>query len=447
MIPTRRLLGLLFVGLVFATATPIVPGFIAWVIGFDLLVLAAAAFDVWRARQVRLTAKRELPPMMVQGQAAEMKLELQLDVPSGRIGTRLIELLDPLHPSLVRTEQSYRLEGRDLERLKVGAQQLTARLAPEARGLIELPALVARISGPWGLMRVQREILSAGRARVFPQVRWDGRVGELLLLAQRRQLGELKAKRAGVGGELYGLRKYTPGDPPSQIHWKATARRGELITREYALERGGRLVLLIDCARGMAGSAEVEQGFRVRNKVDYVVAAALALSRIALSRSDRVDVISFSDRIERRVSARGSRGARVLYERLFDLEARLTEPVYDLAAETVLNVRSGRCVVVLFTSVVDLASAEALSSALKRLRSRHRVLLINLEDPVLAQLAFQAPEDAPLAYAKVSALDIVLRNRDLAHRMKRAGIWTASTSADRLALETLEGYLAAAAVG
>jgi hypothetical protein len=36
----------------------------------------------------------------------------------------------------------------------------------------------------------------------------------------------------GAGSETYALREYLKGDPPTKIHWKATARHGRLVTRE-----------------------------------------------------------------------------------------------------------------------------------------------------------------------------------------------------------------------
>jgi uncharacterized protein (DUF58 family) len=130
------------------------------------------------------------------------------------------------------------------------------------------------------------------------------------------------------------------------------------------------------------------------------------------------------------------------YRFLFDLEASLAEPAYDTAAELVSNLESRRSTVVLFTSVVDLATAELLKESLLYLRRRHRPLLVNLEDSELQHLALGMPERADEAFAKVSAMQILLENRRLAKGLRRSGIRVVSTPADRLALETLDAYLA-----
>ena len=101
-----------------------------------------------------------------------------------------------------------------------------------------------------------------------------------------------------------------------------------------------------------------------------------------------------------------------------------------------------RSTVVLLTSVVDLAAAELLRRAVLRLERRHRPILINLQDPELVALGTGEPASAEDSFAKISALDILLANRGLGARLRHAGIRVVNTSADRLAIETLEAYLA-----
>ena len=56
-------------------------------------------------------------------------------------------------------------------------------------------------------------------------------------LSERLQVRELEANlaapRAGSGTEMFGVREYRPGDPLRRIHWRSSARHGELIVREF----------------------------------------------------------------------------------------------------------------------------------------------------------------------------------------------------------------------
>lgn len=429
--PSARLFLLLGgVSLLFVGGLAVEP--LAWAsVALDGLLLAAFAVDLRRARRMLLAAHRTWPPTLAQGASAEVVVTLE--AAAGR--SLRLRLREALHPSLAKgpLRRSLRLAGSAAPRRARWSYQLV----PRHRGEPTAGPLTARVLGPWGLAWSQRELVAPEPRRVYPQVRWEGRVGRLLALAQRHQLGAEPMRWSGAGSEPYAVRDYRAGDPPNRIHWKATARHDRLITREETWERGARLLILLDAGRTMTSS---DGG---RSKLDHALAAALALARVAAGRGDRVTILAFSHRIERtvRVSA-GSRGLAAAYGALFDLEARLTEPAYDLAAEAAFGLEARSATVVLFTSVADLAAGELLREALLHLERRHRPLLINLRDPDLEALARRPPATPEDAFAQVSALEILLANRRLGRRLRRAGIRVVETPADRLALDTLETYLA-----
>jgi len=417
----------LFLGLAtaFLVVAAAVPGMTWMAAALDGLVLLAVVVDHRRAARTRVAARRSWPPLLVQGAPAEVEVRITAARP-----VRLL-LREALHPALAA--QPLR------QALQAGAKADAVWrfvLRPRRRGEHEVGPLTARVLGPWGFAWAQRDLIAPEPHRVYPQVRWEGRVGQLLALAHRRELGQAPVRHHGLGIEPYALREHRPGDPPTRIHWKATARHDRLISREDTWERGRRLVVLLDCARGMAS---VDSG---RSKLDHALAATLALARVAAGRGDRVTVIAFSDRVERLVRVQAGSDARA-YDALFDLEARLAEPAYDLAAETSLSVEPRAATLFLLTSVVDLAAAELLREAIVSARRRHRPVLVNLEDPELNALALGIPASAPEAFAKVASLEILLANRRLGRRLGRAGIRLVTTSADRLAWDTLESYLGA----
>jgi len=422
---TFQLLGLITLLLIASFLDPR----LAWAaVGLDLVIAAAVLVDFRRAARTPLAASRSWPPLLVQETPAEVAMTVATSAP------RPVSLLlrEGLHPALAEAPLRRRLEARG-----PGEIRWTWSLTPRRRGEHRTGPLTARVLGPWQLVWAQRELLPGETVRVYPQVRWEGRVGQLLVLAQRRRMGQIPLRMHGVGTEPYALREYLPGDPLAKIHWKATARHGRLVSREETWERSGRLIVLLDCARAMASL----DGHR--SKLDYAVAATLALTRVAAARGDQVTIVAFADRVLRTVRVRsGGRGARLAYESLYDVEAQLDEPAYDLAAEAAFDVESRSATAVLFTSVVDLAAAELLRESLLRLGRRHRTLLLNLEDPELRRLATVAPEDPPQAFAQVASLEILLANRRLARHLRRGGIRVINTPADRLALEALEAYLA-----
>jgi uncharacterized protein (DUF58 family) len=430
-VPAARCLQLLGLATALFIGAFLAPPLAALAVAMDAAIVGAVALDWQRARRTRLAATRRWPPLLVQGTPAEVVLAIE-SFSSRRRRSATLLLREGLHPALAPQPLRRRVEVRP-------GQPWIWRyeLVPRRRGEHELSPLTVRVLGPWGLAWAQRDLLAGERVRVYPQVRWEGRVGQLLIAAQRQRLGQVSLRQLGVGSEPYGLREYLPGDALAKVHWKATARHGRMISREDTWERGARLVVLLDCARTMAA---MDGG---RSKLDYSLAAALALTRVAAARGDQVSLIAFSDRIDRTVRVRsGARSARQAYAALFDLEARLTEPAYDLAVEAIGQIEARRSTAVLLTSVVDLAAAELLRESLLRLAGRHRPLLINLEDPELRRLAAAEPRTPVEAFAQVASLEIGLANRRLARHLQRGGIRVISSSADQLALQALEAYLA-----
>jgi uncharacterized protein (DUF58 family) len=421
--PAARAFLFLGVATAFLVVAAVVPWMGAVAAAIDAAVLGAILIDQRRAAGVAVSAWRLWPPLLVQGAAAGIGVHV-----SAARSVR-VRLREALHQALAETPLRTELVARP------GAQATWRyTLRPRRRGEHVVGPLTARVLGPWGFAWSERELLPPEERRVYPQVRWEGRVGRLLALAHRRELGQAPVRRHGLGVEPYALREHRPGDPPTRIHWKATARHGRLIAREDTWERGRRLVVLLDCARAMASVAGG------RSKLDHALAATLALVRVAAGRGDRVTVVAFSDRVERVIRVSAGQDARA-YDALFDVEARLVEPAYDLAAETSLSVEPRAATLFLLTSVVDLAAAELLREAVVSARRRHRPVLVNLEDPELNALALGIPDSAPEAFAKVACLEILLANRRLGRRLLRAGIRLVTTSADHLAWDTLESYL------
>jgi uncharacterized protein (DUF58 family) len=56
------------------------------------------------------------------------------------------------------------------------------------------------------------------------------------IAATRRAAGGQRVARPGSGGDLLALRRFTTGDSHRLIHWKASARTGSLLVRQFAAE-------------------------------------------------------------------------------------------------------------------------------------------------------------------------------------------------------------------
>src|SRR5258706_8779269 len=86
----------------------------------------------------------------------------------------------------------------------------------------------------------------------------------------------------GAGTELYELREHVSGDPFKRIAWKASARRGQLMVREFEREDRDVVWLVLD------GGVELLAGPPGRAPLDQGIDEVASLARRHLARGARV---------------------------------------------------------------------------------------------------------------------------------------------------------------
>ena len=101
--------------------------------------------------------------------------------------------------------------------------------------------------------------------------------------------GVHRLQRAGMGSELLELREYVPGDPPKAIAWKVSARRDQLMTREYESEVPVRTTMFVDCSFG------TKHGEFGKRPLDQIVRLAGSIARSAMSVRDPVGLVTCND--------------------------------------------------------------------------------------------------------------------------------------------------------
>ncbi len=129
-----------------------------------------------------------------------------------------------------------------------GAATVDWLVRPTARGeaVVELGAVGSLF--PFGFLRKNIGTALKHTVLVWPaQVayQWSGAVA-----AHSGAQGQRTA-RAGTGDDLLALRSYNQGDSHRLIHWKASARLGQLMVRQFAAESHDGYVLRIDTPAGV----------------------------------------------------------------------------------------------------------------------------------------------------------------------------------------------------
>ncbi len=144
-----------------------------------------------------------------------------------------------------------------LPRAESVKQSIPLRFA--RRGLYRQEAFRIVTRFPFGFLQKARRLDLATEALVYPSVEATPEFLEVLPGIQ----GAMESLAKGRGQDLYALRDYLPTDSARHVHWKASARLGSLMVREFAREDDTRVLLVLDphseAARPNSTLAEKEQ--------------------------------------------------------------------------------------------------------------------------------------------------------------------------------------------
>jgi len=408
------------VALGFETLWPLV-----W--GLDLALAGACALDVARTpRPDRLAIDRAIPETVGLSRPFERRIELGL--PRARnLSFRLFEAFPPDFEVQARSVDG-RAEppladdpsgGPDLGRLDGEGRACAVRTyRGRRRGPFAFGDVRLRLRGPLGLIWRQRRLFGSQPIAVEPALPNLRRTLSLAASDRWHDLGVRHLWRRGGETEFESLREYVRGDDVRRVDWKAFARRGKPIVRDYQVERGQELVLLVDRGRRMRAATG---GGRHRNwtKLDWALDAALELAAVALSKSDRVGAAVFSRGLDVFVSpAKGARQLVRLSRALFAQEPTSDDGDLGHALRELAARHRRRATVVVLSDVADPLSVERQRTALSRASRRHRVVFAALDDPDLRALAEGSP--APAA-ERAAALELVHDRRRGLRRLSSSG--------------------------
>ncbi|UQU63172.1 DUF58 domain-containing protein [Couchioplanes caeruleus] len=199
------------------------------------LPLLAAAY-VGRSRY-KLACTRSLEPGRAPvGSSARVILRLQN---MSRLPTGTLLLEDRL---------PYALGSRPrvvLERLGAHtASSVAYTVRADVRGRYPVGPLVIRLTDPFGLCELTRSFPSVDRLTVIPQV---VPLPSVRLAGEYAGTGDSRARSVAVHGEDdAATREYRRGDDLRRVHWRSTARTGELMVRREEQPWESRATVVLD---------------------------------------------------------------------------------------------------------------------------------------------------------------------------------------------------------
>lgn len=177
---------------------------------------------------------------------------------------------------------------RHLLRLAKGESYTFAYTVSGSRGGYVLEALEARGNDHLAIGSLKVRVEAKGRLFVLPPVT---RVRYIAIRPRRTRVyaGTIPARAGGSGTEFFGVREHQPGDPPSSINWRASARYTDtLYANEYQQERVADVGIVLD------GRKRTNDFARGHSLFEYSVQAAASLADALLNQGNRVGLLLYA---------------------------------------------------------------------------------------------------------------------------------------------------------
>jgi len=112
----------------------------------------------------------------------------------------------------------------------------------QRRGLVQQDSFGLRTQFPFSFLRKTRRVPLQRQVVVFPAIEPTDELFEVLPLIT----GEFEAFLRGRGYDLYRIREYAPEDSARHVDWKASAKAGSLLVREFTREDERKLRIVFD---------------------------------------------------------------------------------------------------------------------------------------------------------------------------------------------------------
>ena len=141
------------------------------------------------------------------------------------------------------------------------------------------------------------------------------------------------------------VRPWAPGDAFNRIHWKSTARHGDIQVKEFDLEQTADAWVLLDLERG------VQRGTGDESTVEVAVRAAAAVADKALVENRAVGMTINAHRLAQLQPDRGGRQHLKVMQLLAAVDGDGATPLSEALVASLARIRRGMTAIVITASL------------------------------------------------------------------------------------------------
>jgi uncharacterized protein (DUF58 family) len=236
------------------------------------------------------------------------------------------------------------------------------------RGHFRIEPLHIRTGDPFGFFEASATVGQGVSVIVYPKLE--------PLPAWRLPTASLEGSHASPERTLQTtplattVRPYAPGDSMNRIHWRTTARLGEIQVKEFELEQTADAWIILDLQRSIqAGRGEA-------STTEVAIQAAASIAHKAIGENRAVGMTVNASRTAHLPADRGGRQHLKIMQLLAAVEADGSSPLLETLVVTMGRLRRGMTAVVI-TASLDPAWVRALGA----LRARGVACAVVVLDP------------------------------------------------------------------
>ena len=251
---------------------------------------------------------------------------------------------------------------------RLGARYLLRGLP---RGRYRFSDVRAVLDDPFGLERVEQPLPDEGTLLVYPRlVELEGMFSQGIEAHQGRRLSLWRP----AGFDLHSVREYQQGESLRKVHWPTTARRGELMVKDFDDAARDEIAVILDAEAAPAIGTAPDSSFEAQVRA----AGSILQAHVRAGRRSLL-VVNGARREVQEVHTHGAEWRQAL-ELLASVEPDGTEPLANLLADDASAV--GRALeLVVVTASLTPGLADRLA---QRARSRRRVSLVFVDAATFA---------------------------------------------------------------
>jgi uncharacterized protein (DUF58 family) len=337
-------------------------------------------------------------------------------------------------------ELPFQFQSRNIQfKLKVESGQskiLQYDVHPVKRGEYHFGAVNVFVKSPISFLQRRYRFSQDEMVPVYPSF-MQMRKYELLAISNRlTEFGIKKIRRIGNNSEFDQIKEYIPGDDFRTINWKATARKNKLMTNQYQDERSQQVYSLIDMGRVM------RMPFEGLSLLDYAINSSLVISNIAMLKSDKAGIVTFSNKVQAVLPAERKAGhLNKILHLLYNQKTGYLESDHEDLYVNVKTRINQRSLLLLYTNFETVSGLQRQIKFLRRIAKDHLLVVIFFENTELNAFIDKPAATTEEVYNKTIAEKFSYEKRQIVKELEKYGIQSILTAPKNLSVNTINKYL------